>query len=139
MWQTYERVGTVTAKRRRTPWKWTTASGQTAQALAGDWEVSDDGRSWSVRNDIFRASYWHRHEHHWQRKGTVLARPARPGETIHTLEGPIRADHGDYVVQGDRGEEWPVGSDEFHRRYRGPVPVYLSSKASAATPEPAAI
>jgi hypothetical protein len=139
MWQTYERVGTVTAKRRRTPWKWTTASGQTAHALAGDWELSDGGHSWSVRNDIFRASYRHRHENHWQRKGTVLARPARPGETIHTLEGPITADHGDYVIQGDRGEQWPVPPDEFRRRYRGPVPVYEPPKVPTATPEPAGI
>jgi hypothetical protein len=92
-----------------------------------------------VRNDIFRASYWHWHEHHWQRKGTVLARPARPGETIHTLEGPITADHGDYVIQGDRGEQWPVPPDEFRRRYRGPVPVYEPPKVPTATPEPAGI
>jgi hypothetical protein len=139
MWQTYERVGTVTAKRRRTPWKWTTESGQTAHALAGDWELSDGAHSWSVRNDIFRASYRHRHETQWQRKGTVLARPARPGETIHTLEGPITADDGDYVIQGDRGEQWPVPPDEFRRRYRGPVPVYEPPQVPMPTPEPAGI
>jgi hypothetical protein len=124
MWKTYERVGTVTAKRSRSPWKWTTASGQAADALAGDWEVRDGGQSWSVRNDIFHLSYRHKSANEWERSGTVLARPARPGETIHTLEGPITADDGDFVVQGDRGEQWPVPNEEFRRRYRGPVPVY---------------
>jgi hypothetical protein len=127
MWETYERVGTVTAKRRRTPWKWATASGKAARASAGDWEVRDDDRSWSVRDDIFHSTYRHQHEDRWERGGTVLVRPARPGETIHTLEGPITADDGDFVIQGDRGEQWPVASHEFRRRYRGPVPVYRSS------------
>jgi hypothetical protein len=139
MWQTYERVGTVSAKRSRNPWKWTTASGKTADALAGDWEVRDGGQSWSVRNDIFHLSYRHKHEDKWERRGTVLARPARPGETIHTLEGPITADDGDFVVQGDRGEQWPVTSDEFRRRYRGPVPVYSPSKSPPPTLEPTGV
>ena len=127
MWETYERVGTVTAKRRRTPWKWATASGKTARASAGDWEVRDGDHSWSVRNDIFHATYRRQRDDQWERTGTVLVRPAHPGETIHTLEGPITADGGDFVIQGDKGEQWPVESGEFHRRYRGPVPVYRPS------------
>jgi hypothetical protein len=130
MWETYERVGTVTAKRRRSPWKWTTASGKTANGSAGDWEVRDGDHSWSVRNDIFHLSYRHKHVDEWERRGRVLVRPARRGETIHTLEGPMTADDGDFVIQGDRGEQWPVTSDEFRRRYRGPVPVYRPSKSS---------
>jgi hypothetical protein len=53
--------------------------------------------------------------------GIVLARPARPGETIDTLEGPERALEGDLVIQGDTGEQWPVPLDRFERRYEGPV------------------
>jgi hypothetical protein len=129
MWETYERVGAVTAKRRRTRWTWTTAAGKTARAPAGDWEVCDSARSWPVRNDIFRASYRHKHGNLWERRGKVLVRPARPGETIHTLEGPVTAADGDWVIQGNRGEQWPVPRDEFRRRYRGPVPVYDGSNA----------
>jgi hypothetical protein len=144
MWDTYERIGTVTAKRHRRRWNWITASGKTAQAAAGTWEVRDSGHSWPVRNDIFRAT--HRREQPlfrlaaigmrmadgdtWEREGKVLAREARPGETIHTLEGPVTAAAGDWVIQGNRGEQWPVPGDEFRRRYRGPVPVYESSKSS---------
>ncbi|MGO9927464.1 MAG: hypothetical protein ACLPLP_15445 [Mycobacterium sp.] len=137
MWQTYERVGTVTAKRRRKRWAWITASGNTAYAPARTWEVSDCGHSWPVRNDIFHASYRRQDESHWERQGTVLAREARPGETIHTLEGPVTAAEGDWVIQGDRGEQWPVSADEFRRRYRGPVPVYKGPKVPTAQPQPA--
>jgi hypothetical protein len=137
MWDTYKRVGTVTAKRRRRRWNWITASGKTAQAAAGTWEVRDSGHSWPVRNDIFRASFRRTPRDTWQRKGKVLVRKARPGETIHTLEGPVTAAAGDWVIQGNRGEQWPVPADEFSRRYRGPVPVYESPKLPTAHPEPA--
>jgi hypothetical protein len=139
MWQTYQRVGTVTTKHHRTGWNWTTASGKTAHASAGTWEVCDSGHSWPVRNDIFRASYRHLSADRWERRGTVLARPAQAGETIHTLDGPQTAADGDWVIQGNRGEQWPVPSDEFHRRYRGPVPVYESSKVPTGDPEPASV
>jgi hypothetical protein len=139
MWKTYERVGTVTAKHRRTGWNWTIASGKTAHASAGTWEVHDSGHSWPVRNDIFHVSYRHLHADKWERTGTVLARSAQPGETIHTLEGPETAADGDWVIQGNRGEQWPVPSDEFRRRYRGPVPVYESSNVPTGDPEPAPV
>jgi hypothetical protein len=133
MWETYERAGTLTAKRRRTRWKWTTAAGKPVPVPAGDWEVCDSGRSWPVRNDIFHASYRHKHGNHWERRGKVLVRPARPGETIHTLEGTVPASDGDWVIQGNRGEQWPVPHDEFRRRYRGPVPVYGGSNVPTTT------
>ncbi|OBG35061.1 hypothetical protein [Mycobacterium sp. E3198] len=138
MWKTYERVGTVTAKRHRRQWKCTTASGEPILASAGDWEVCDDGHSWPVRDDIFRASYRRIPGDRWERRGAVLARPARAGETVYTLDGPVIAGDDDIVVQGDRGEEWPVPSEEFRRRYRGPVPVYKGPEfATARAAEPA--
>ncbi len=127
MWETYERAGTVTAKRRRTRWNWTTEAGETARAPAGDWEVCDDGRSWPVRNDIFHACYRHNRGKLWERTGKVLVRSGRPGETIHTLKGPATVADGDWVIQGNRGEQWPAPHDDFQRRYRGPVPVYDGS------------
>jgi hypothetical protein len=139
MWETYERVGTVTAKRRRVRWAWTPASGKTANASAGDWEVSDGGRSWPVHNHTFRTSHQRIQGRTWERMNRVLARRARPGETIHTLEGPVTAADGDWVIQGDRGEQWPVSDEEFRRRYHGPVPVYRSVKLPTTTPEPAGV
>jgi hypothetical protein len=117
VWQPFTRVGTVTAEQRTAPWTWTSQSGETLRANAGDWEVRADGESWSVRDDIFRASYEHVGGRHWRRCGQVLARPAQPGETIETLEGPATASDGDLVVRGADGEQWPVPAAEFAQRY----------------------
>jgi hypothetical protein len=117
LWQPFTRVGTVTAEQRSTPWTWKSDSGHTMRAGAGDWAVQADGKIWSVRDDIFRATYEEAGDGQWRRKGRVQARPAHPGETINTLEGPTTAAEGDWVVRGADGEQWPVPGDEFAQRY----------------------
>jgi hypothetical protein len=87
------------------------------RADAGDWAVQEDGKIWSVRDDIFRDTYESSGDGQWHRKGRVQARPAYPSETVKTLEGPTTAADGDWVVRGQRGEQWPVPGDEFARRY----------------------
>jgi hypothetical protein len=86
-------------------------------AEAGDWAVHEDGKIWSVRDDIFRETYELAGDGQWRRKGRVQARPAHAGEIVNTLEGPTTATDGDWVVRGVDGEQWPVPSDEFARRY----------------------
>jgi hypothetical protein len=122
-WQQFRRTGTVHAEQRSEPWTWTTQSGETVQAQAGDWAVrqSDGDDPWSVRDDIFRARYEHVDDDRWRRHGVVDARPARAGEVIDTLEGPVTAAEGDWVVRGEQGEQWPVPADKFAQRYEGPV------------------
>ena len=117
LWQSFTRVGTVTAEQRSAPWTWTSDSGHTMRADAGDWAMQEDGKVWSVRDDIFRDTYEPAGDGQWQRKGRVQARPAHPGETVNTLEGPTTAAEGDWVVRGSSGEQWPVPGDEFARRY----------------------
>lgn len=117
LWQTFTRVGSVTAEQRSEPWTWQSDSGHTMRADAGDWAVQEDGKTWSVRDDIFRSTYEPDGDGRWRRKGTVQARPAQPGETVNTLEGPAAAADGDWVVRGSSGEQWPVPGDEFARRY----------------------
>jgi len=117
LWQSFTRVGTVTAEQRSTPWTWKSDAGDTMRAGAGDWAVQGDGKIWSVRDDIFRKTYEPADDGRWRRKGRVQARPAYPGETINTLEGPTTAADGDWVVRGSDGEQWPVPGDEFARRY----------------------
>ena len=51
----------------------------------------------------------------------MLARRAGAGEVVATLEGPERTSDGDWVVQGDAGEQWPVPDTTFQQRYEGPV------------------
>jgi hypothetical protein len=122
-WQRFRRIGTVIAEQQPTAWTWTTQSGHTMQGDAGDWLARDPdgGDSWSVRDAIFRSQYEHIDGHRWRRIGMVLARPARDGETVDTLEGPVTASAGDWVVKGDAAEQWPVPRDEFDRRYEGPL------------------
>lgn len=117
IWQSFTRVGTVAAEQRSAPWTWTSDSGHAMRADAGDWAVQEDGKTWSVRDDIFRETYEPAGDGRWQRKGRVLARPAYPGETVNTLEGAASAAEGDWVVRGTTGEQWPVPGDEFARRY----------------------
>ncbi|WP_236971314.1 hypothetical protein [Mycobacterium haemophilum] len=117
LWQSFTRVGTVTAEQRQTPWTWRSDSGHTMRADAGDWAVQSDGKMWSVRDDIFRDTYEETGDGQWRRKGRVQARPAQAGETVNTLEGPTTAADGDWVVRGSNGEQWPVPGDEFARRY----------------------
>jgi RyR domain len=117
VWRRFTRIGTVTAEQQSAAWTWTSRSGETMQAGAGDWEVRADGETWSVRDNIFKDSYENVSGNQWRRLGTVSARPARAGETIQTLEGPTTASDGDWVVRGTNGEEWPVPADEFAQRY----------------------
>ena len=121
-WRRYRRVGVVTAEQRQQPWTWTSDSGDTLQAGRGDWVVEEPGgRRWSVRDDIFRATHEHIDGSRWRRTGFVLARPARSGETVDTLEGPATASQGGWVLRGEGGEQWPVSAEEFARRYDGPA------------------
>jgi hypothetical protein len=130
LWRTYTRVGTVVAEKRDAPWTWKSDSGHTMQAEAGDWEVQSDGKTWSVRDDIFHASYEPAEDGSWRRKGRVQARPAQPGETVNTLEGPTAAADGDWVVRGAEGEQWPVPGHEFAQRY-----AEVQPSAEAAVPD----
>ncbi|MCV7369859.1 hypothetical protein H7K09_20650 [Mycolicibacterium duvalii] len=118
-WLPFRRTGAVVAEQRPTAWTWTAHDGSTMTAEPGDWEVRDEsgGDSWSVRDDIFHATHRHLGGRRWRRLGTVLARPARDGETVHTLEGAITAPSRSWIVQGDHGDVWAVPHDEFQRRY----------------------
>ncbi|WP_264917531.1 MULTISPECIES: hypothetical protein [Mycobacteroides] len=121
-WAEFRRAGEVLARQRPTAWTWTAQDGSTMRAEAGDWSVrekhpSTDATEWSVRDDIFRATHEHVAGRRWRRRGSVLARPARTGETVESLEGSVTASEGAWIVQGDHGDIWVVPGDEFARRY----------------------
>lgn len=122
VWEQFRRSGTVVAERRDEPFTWTTASGETMHAEAGDWAVEGaDGRIHSVADDIFRATHTQDSDGRWSRTGIVEARPSRLGEVVTTLEGPAKTVDGDWVVRGAEGEMWPVPAAEFASRYEGPL------------------
>ena len=54
-----------------------------------------------------------------------------------TLEGDVAYRAGDAIVTGERGEQWPVGRDQFHASYRaldaaceGEDGLYVNSPAT---------
>jgi hypothetical protein len=123
MWLPYTRKSvSVSAQRRWVPWTWQAHSGETMRAAPGDWRIQDiSGDVWSVSNDVFRTSYRRVDKNSWTATGIVLARPAQTGEIVNTREGPERTGEGDWVIQGDKGEQWPVSKTKFEERYQGPV------------------
>jgi hypothetical protein len=119
LWQPYHRIEQVTAKRHWMPWKWTSPRGSTIRAGKGSWEVrTADGESWPLANDLFRSSYSRVDGKYWIRTTTVWARQARPGEVIETPAGAYAAKEGDWVVQGESGQQWLIPDDKFQRRYK---------------------
>ncbi len=53
------------------------------------------------------------------RKRPVIidARPVLEVEYIHTLEGTMRADPGDWIITGVQGEKYPCKPDIFEQTY----------------------
>lgn len=119
-WTRFRRRGVVLAEQRSAGWNWTAHDGSAMRADADDWEVCEEtgGASWSVRDDIFRATHEPLGDGRWRRLGCVLARPATADETIETLEGTIHAPAGSWVVRGNHGDIWAVPAEEFDRRYQ---------------------
>lgn len=48
---------------------------------------------------------------------TVEFREATPGEKVHTREGTLVAQEGDYIIRGVEGEVYPIGRDIFEKTY----------------------
>ena len=45
------------------------------------------------------------------------AGPMTATVTIHTLEGDMKANHGDYIIKGVKGEFYPCRQDIFEQTY----------------------
>jgi len=121
-WRRYRRRGEVTADQRGQAWTWTTTAGEAMRAEAGDWEVTDDkGNTRSVAAGVFESTHEQVGPHRYRRSGTVLARRAVRREVIPTLEGEVVANSGDWIVQGQHDERWPVRAEQFHDSYEGPL------------------
>lgn len=116
-WHRYRRRGEVTAVRRDAPWSWTTSDGQTLNAAAGDWQVTDETGTRSVEPATFERTHVHLDGDRWARVGVVEARRARPGEAVSTPEGPLTAGRDEWLLRGLSGEQWLVGDAHFERAY----------------------
>lgn len=117
-WRTYRRLGEVRAHVLEQPTSWQTSSGETMNAAAGDWLVTDEeGNVWSVKPDIFAAAHEKISDSHYRRTGTRKARKAVAGERIATLEGDLEARAGDWILEGAGGEQWSVPNTRFLTSY----------------------
>ena len=114
----YLRHGEVRAVRLTAPHTWQAADGTVLSAQAGDWHVTDEhGHERTVRDAQFRASHDQVTGDRWARTGKGRAwRVAKP-TTVQTLEGPVTAAPGDWIVQGQTGEQWPVPAGEFEHSH----------------------
>lgn len=117
-WRRFRRVGEVIARTRDHPWTWTTEAEELMYAEPGDWAVTDaSGRERSVDPESFSASYELIEGDRYRRRGIFLARQAVTEETISTEEGDAVAHAGDWIVEGVRGEIWPVPAHQFETTY----------------------
>ena len=112
----YRRHGEVWAERLRQARAWTSADGKVMEARPGDWCVRDEaGAERTVRDAQFRASHERVDGNRWARTGEVRAWQVSEPTTVLTLEGPVTAAAGDWIVQGPGGERWPVPAGQFER------------------------
>lgn len=113
------RIGTVRAWRLQAHRAWTRKCGDELSGAAGDWRVLDDsGDERTVRDEEFRASHEPLGGDLWRRTGTFSAWQVSDSTTLRTIEGRAIARAGDWIVEGQRGERWPVTDDQFTRSYR---------------------
>jgi hypothetical protein len=118
----FQRTGTVRARRLHARRPWTRRSGDELHGNAGDWRVTDEGGDErTVRDPAFRDSHALLGGEIWLRTGTFRAWQVSETVVLRTMEGRAVAQPGDWVVEGSRGERWPVTDEQFCRTYR-PMP-----------------
>ena len=47
----------------------------------------------------------------------IINLPNTEGAIVSTLEGPMKANYGDYIIKGIKGELYPCKPDIFHATY----------------------
>ena len=136
----YRRIGTVRARRLNARRPWTRRAGDQLYGDAGDWRVVDAGGDERTVADLeFRASHEPLGGEFWRRTGNYRAWQITQAVVLRTREGRATALPGDWVVEGARGERWPVTDEQFRRSYTasaGPPPggARPAAKPPAATP-----
>ena len=115
----FERVGVVQARQLQARRRWTRRPGDELSGGPGDWHVTDDGREERTVRDVdFRASHELLGGARWRRTGTYSAWQVTEQLTLRTMEGRAIAQAGDWVVEGHRGQRWPVTDEQFRRTYK---------------------
>jgi hypothetical protein len=114
----YRRFGTVRAWRLDDDLPWTSSSGTKLSGHVNDWHVRDEhGDERTVRDAEFQVSHEPLGGDRWRRTGRFRAWRVAGQVTVRTVEGPAVARAGDWIVEGSRGERWPVADEQFQRSY----------------------
>jgi hypothetical protein len=115
----FERVGIVQARQLQTRRRWTRRSGDELAGGPGDWRVIDEANDERTVRDLdFRASHEPLGGDRWRRTGTYSAWQVSRKLVIRTMEGRAVAHPGDWIVEGHRGQRWPVTDEQFRRTYK---------------------
>jgi len=115
----FERTGVVHARQLVTRRRWTRRSGDELTGDPGDWRVVDDrAEERTVRDRVFRASHEPLGDGVWRRTGIYTAWQVSERLAVRTMEGWAIAQAGDWIVEGPRGERWPVADEQFRRSYK---------------------
>jgi hypothetical protein len=114
----YRRIGTVRANRLTAPLEWTTSQGDALRGEAGDWVVrsTSAGRR-TIAAEVFPRLYEWVTADTYRAIGEVDARQTQHEERVATLEGPVGAGAGDWVLTDDGGNSWPVPDSVFQATY----------------------
>ncbi|MGA8454369.1 MAG: hypothetical protein WB800_03100 [Streptosporangiaceae bacterium] len=117
--EVFERVGVVQARQLQTRRRWTRRSGDELAGGPGDWRVIDEANDERTVRDLdFRASHEPLGGDRWRRTGTYRAWQVAEQLVLRTMEGRAVAQAGDWVVEGHRGQRWPVTDEQFRRTYK---------------------
>ncbi len=115
----FERVGVVQARQLQVRRRWTLRSGDELAGGPGDWRVIDEANDERTVRDLdFRASHEPLGGDRWRRTGTYRAWQVTEELVLRTMEGRAVAQAGDWVVEGHRGQRWPVTDEQFRRTYK---------------------
>jgi hypothetical protein len=115
----FERVGVVQARQLQARRRWTRRSGDELTGGPGDWRVIDEANDErTVRDPDFRTSHEPLGGDRWRRTGTYRAWQVTEQLILRTMEGQAIAQAGDWVVEGHRGQRWPVTDEQFRRTYK---------------------
>jgi hypothetical protein len=117
----FQRIGIVQARKLKAPQSWTRRCDEEEEELhgdAGDWRVRDSfGDVRTVGNAEFRKSHEPLDGELWRRVGMFSAWRTSETLVIRTKEGRATANPGDWVVEGELGERWPISDEQFRRTY----------------------
>jgi hypothetical protein len=114
----YRRTGIVRATRLTEPLEWTTSQGARLRGKIGDWLVRSEpaGRR-TIDADVFPRLYEWVAADLYRAIGEVEARQVTEPESVTTMEGPVNADPGDWIVSDTAGNMWPVPDRVFRATY----------------------